>query len=133
MKALLYIRLLAKNQTMAYGNPVLEQVKRLFPDVAALDVDSQSGELVLHYATQLLQNSEQTIVCIDSAAPDEGFGSLFPVLELALEGQKEQLILFRNSHTRLRRMVEARPALQMKQVENDEELLQEVKGFYSLK
>jgi hypothetical protein len=131
MKALLYLRLLTEDQTIAYGNPLLEQIKSQFPDLAVLDVDSQSGELVLHYAKQLLQDSEQLIVCVDSAAADAGFGSVFPLLELVLEGRKEQLIVFRTGHTRLQRMVQARPELQMKVVEDDVELLSEVHQFYT--
>jgi predicted lysophospholipase L1 biosynthesis ABC-type transport system permease subunit len=131
MKALLYLRLLTEDQTIAYGNPLLEQVKNQFPEVAVLDVDSQSGELVLHYAKQLLQNSERLIVCIDSSASDAGFGSVFPLLELVLEGRKEQLIVFRTEHTRLQRMVQARPELQVKAVQDDAELLQEVQRFYT--
>ncbi|MBC5774277.1 hypothetical protein H8S95_09410 [Pontibacter sp. KCTC 32443] len=131
MKALLYIRLLADTQTIAYGNPVLEQVKIQYPDAAVLDIDSQSGELVLHYARQLLQDSEELIVCIDSNAPDVGVGSIFPLLELILEGQKRQLILLKNSHHRLQRMVQARPELQMKMVQDDVELLRAVKEFYT--
>jgi hypothetical protein len=131
MKALLYLRLLTEDQTIAYGNPVLEQLTKQFPDVAVLDVDSQSGELVLHYAKQLLQSAEQVIVCVDSASANADFGSVFPLLELLLEGQKEQLIVFRNGHNRLQRMVQARPELQMKAVQDDAELLRVVKEFYS--
>jgi hypothetical protein len=131
MKALLYLRLLAEDQAIAYGNPLLELMKKELSDVAVLDVDSQSGELVLHYAKQLLQNSEQLIVCVDSAAADAGFGSVFPLLELVLEGRKEQLIVFRTEHTRLQRMIQARPELQMKVVQDDAAWLQEVHQFYT--
>jgi hypothetical protein len=131
MKALLYIRLLTDDQTIVYQNPLLEQVKKLFPDVAVLDVDSQSGELVLHYAKKLLQDATQVLVCLDCANADAGFGSVFSLLELLLEGQKVQLILFRNNHNRLLRMVQARPELQMKVVQDDVELLHEVQQFYS--
>jgi hypothetical protein len=131
MKALLYIRLLTDDQTIVYQNPLLEQVKKQFPDVAVLDIDSQSGELVLHYAKKLLQDATQVLVCLDSANADAGFGSIFSLLELLLEGQKDQLILFRNTHNRLLRMVQARPELQMKVVQDDVEFLQEVQRFYS--
>jgi hypothetical protein len=131
MKALLYLRLLTEDQTIAYGNPLLEQIKSQFPDLAVLDVDSQSGELVLHYAKQLLQTSERLIVCIDSSAADAGFGSVFTLLELVLEGRKEQLIVFRNVHSRLLRIVQARPELQMKAIQDDAALLQEVHQFYT--
>ena len=131
MKALLYICLLSEASTIVYGSPVLEQVKTKLPDVAVLDIDSQSGELVLHYAKQLLQDSEQVIVCIDSAAADSGFGSVFPLLKLVLEGQKDQLIVFRSEHTSLQRIVQARPELQMQAVQDDVELIQVMKEFYS--
>jgi hypothetical protein len=131
MKALLYIRLLTDDQTIVYQNSLLEQVKKKFPDVAVLDVDSQSGELVVHYAKKLLQDATQVIVCLDSATADAGFGSIFSLLELLLEWQKEQLILFRNNHNRLLRMVQARPELEAKVVQDDVEFLQEVQRFYS--
>ena len=131
MKSLLYISLLADNQPVNYGNAVLDQVKKHFPEVAVLDVDSKSDQLVLHYAKQLLQDSEQVIVCIDSAAADSGFGSVFPLLKLVLEGQKDQLIVFRSEHTSLQRIVQARPELQMQAVQDDVELIQVMKEFYS--
>jgi len=129
MKALLYISLLAENQTINYSNAVVEQVKKQFPEVAVLDVDNRSDQLVLHYAKQLLQTADQLIVCIDSATPDAGFGSLFSLLELLLENPKDQLILFRNEHTRLQRMVQARAELKAVSVNSDDELLEQVKNF----
>ncbi|NDK57165.1 hypothetical protein [Pontibacter fetidus] len=131
MKALLYIRLLAEDQTIVYGNPLLEQVKKQLPDVAMLDVDSGSGELVLHYARKLLQEATQVIVYIESATMDAGFGSIFPLLELVLEGQKEQLIVFRNEHSRLQRMVQARPELKAIVGQDDVDLIKVAKQFYS--
>ncbi|NEM96647.1 hypothetical protein [Pontibacter burrus] len=131
MKALLYIRLLSKGETIAYSNPVLDQVKQQLPDVAVLDLDSRSDQLVLHYARQLLKEASQTIVCIDSTTPDAGFGSIFSLLEPMLESEKKQLILFRNSHHRLQRMVQARQELQLKMMQDDVELLQVVGQFYS--
>lgn len=131
MKALLYIRLLDENQTIAYSNPMLDQAKKLLPDVAILDLDSQSDQLVLHYARQLLKEATQTIVCIDSATPDAGLGSIFSLLEPILESEKSQLFLFRSKHNRLQRMLQARPELQVKMMQDDAELLQVVQEFYS--
>jgi hypothetical protein len=131
MRSLLYIRLLAEGQTINYSNPILELVKNQFPDAGLLDIDSQSGELVLHYARQMLQDSERVAIVLDSTTTDAGFGKVFPLIELLLGGGKEQLILFRNDHNRLLRMVKARPELYIKQVQSDEELVQEIAAFYS--
>lgn len=131
MKALLYIRLLGEGETIAYSNPVLDQVKKQLPDVALLDLDSRSDQLVLHYARQLLKEASQTIVCINSTTPDSDFGSVFSLLELILESEKKQLILFRKNHNRLQRMVQARPELNAIVAQNDAELLQAVEQFYS--
>ncbi|MBB6609915.1 hypothetical protein H7F15_02595 [Pontibacter sp. Tf4] len=131
MKAFLYIRLLSDGETIVYGNPVLDQVKKLSPDVALLDLDSRSEQLVLHYAKQLLHEATQTIVCIDSTTPDAGFGNVFPLLEQVLESENNQLILFRNSHHRLQRMVQARPELKAIVVQDNAALLQAVEQFYS--
>ena len=131
MKALLYISLLAENQPVNYSNAVLEQVKKQFPEVAVLDIDSKSDQLVLHYAKQMLQIADQLIVCIDGATSDAGFGSIFSLVELLLENPKEQLILFRNEHTRLQRMVQARPELKSVLVNSEDELLEQVKVFLS--
>jgi len=98
--------------------------------VAVLDVDPKSDQLVLHYAKQMLQTADQLIVCIDSATPDAGFGSIFPLVELLLENPKEQLILFRNEHTRLQRMVQARPELRAVLVNSEDELLEQVKHVF---
>ncbi|MEJ8757784.1 hypothetical protein WG947_12290 [Pontibacter sp. H259] len=129
MIAFLYIHLLSDDQTVAYGTPLLDQVKKQFPDMAVLDVDSQSGELVLHYARQMLQEASKVIVCINSTTPDAGFGSIFPLLELLLANPNEQLILFRNEHIRLQRLVQARPELKAEIVQTEEEVLDQVRRF----
>jgi len=125
MQAFLYLDLTA---AAAYRKPLPEQVQQELPAVAVLDIDAQSSELVLHYALRLLRESEKAVLYIKADATATNFGTAMPLLEELFHAGENRFILLAGDHPRLLRMLQARPQVQFKQV-NDEEALEMVKQF----
>ncbi|WP_162051464.1 hypothetical protein [Pontibacter pamirensis] len=125
MQAFLYIELTTHT---TYSKPLPEQVKRQLPEVAVLDIDAGSDELLQHYALRLLRESDQAVVCIKADANTPGLGKAMAILEELFEEKAGRLVLLLGEHSRLQRMFQARPHVQLRQVE-EEEALNEVKQF----
>ncbi|MCJ8165488.1 hypothetical protein MKJ04_11600 [Pontibacter sp. E15-1] len=112
----------------AYRKGLPEKVQQILPEAAVLDVDSTSGELVLHYALRLLRESEKAVVYIKADATVTGFGGILPLLEELFDGNEQRLILLSGDYPRLLRMLQARPQVQFAQV-NEQDALEAVKQF----
>ncbi|MHA6246415.1 hypothetical protein ACXYMU_00645 [Pontibacter sp. CAU 1760] len=125
MQAFLYLDLKA---VAAYHKALPAHVKKELPAVAVLDVDTSSGELTLHYALRLLRESEKAVVYVSADASRADFGGTMPLLEELFEGRAETLVLLDGNHPRLLRMLQARPQVQFRQV-NEEEALAVTKAF----
>ncbi|RDV15531.1 hypothetical protein DXT99_08560 [Pontibacter diazotrophicus] len=125
MQAFLYIELTTH---ITYRKPLPEQVKQQLPEVAVLDIDAESDELIQHYALRLLRESDQAVVCIKADATAPGLGKAMALLEELFEEKAGRLVLLLGEHSRLQRMFQARPHVQLRQV-GEEEVLEEVKRF----
>lgn len=129
MQAFLYLDL---TSAAAYRKSLPEQVQQQLPAVAVLDVDVTSGELVMHYALRLLQESERAVVYIHTDATVTSFGAIMPLLEELFEGRENMLVLLGDDHPRLLRMLKARAQVQFRQVD-ETEALAAVKAFLDMK
>ncbi len=127
MQGFLYLDLSASN---TYTKPVVEQVKQQLPGVAILDLDAQSDEVMLHYAKRFLEESERAVICFKAPEPEAGFGKLMPLLEELLQEQPDRLLLLLGNHTRLERIAQVRPELIFKKVQDQEELLREMRLYF---
>ena len=125
MQAFLYIEITAAT---TYRKPLPEQVKQELPEVAVLDIDAQSDDLLQHYALRLLHESDKAVVCIKADAATNELGKAMPLLEELFQEKAGRLILLLGEHPRLQRMFRARPLVQFKQVE-EQDALKEVKQF----
>ena len=125
MQAFLYINLTA---TTPYHQPVPEQVKKALPQIAVLDVDAASGELVQHYALRLLRDAAKAVVCIKADESVADISALMPFLEELFQEHPQRHVLLQGQHDRLQRMFAARPAVSFKVV-GEEEVLEEVEQF----
>lgn len=125
MQAFLYIEIIS---TSTYSKPLPEAVKQQFPEVAVLDIDAQSDELLQHYALRLLRESDRAVVCIKADATVTDLGKVMALLEELFQEKENRLVLLLSEHPRLQRMFQARPQVQFKQVE-EENVLEEVKRF----
>lgn len=130
MRAFLHLNLAAPDQFASYQQPEVQLVKNHFPEVAVLDLDAASDEMLLHYARRLLLETEQIVVCIraDEQASFQLFATL---LETMLQAQYQLLVLFFGENQRVQRILEARPQLNVEQVNSDADLLEKLKVFYS--
>lgn len=129
MRAFLYLNLTEEGQLTSYRQPDMELVKTLFPDVALLDLDAASDEVLVHYAKRMMQEATQIAVCI-KVEEQASFRSLMALLEDLLQAKGEQLILLRGENARLQRILEARPQLHFKQVKTATELITELALFF---
>ncbi|MFD2069360.1 hypothetical protein ACFSKU_20925 [Pontibacter silvestris] len=120
---------LSSTAGVTFQQPLLEQVTEQYPELSILDLDTQSDELMQHYAKKLLQEAEQSIICIKGDRLNIGFGKLTPILEELLRPEKGRLVLLLGWHSRLQRMLQARPLLQFKQVEDEDRVLEETEQF----
>ena len=125
MQAFLYLDLTA---AAAYRKPLPEQVQQELPAVAVLDIDAQSSELVLHYALRLLRESEKAVLYIKADATATNFGTAMPLLEELFQGGENRFILLAGDHPRLLRMLQARPYINFRLLE-EEGALEMVKQF----
>jgi hypothetical protein len=125
MHAFIYLDLTA---SATYIKPLLGQVKQQLPEVAVLDIDAESDELLRHYALRLLRESDKAVIYIQADAAATGFGNIMALLEELFQEQAGRLLLLQGDHPRLLRMFRARPQVQFKQVK-EEDALGEVKLF----
>ena len=126
MQAFLYINLAT---SISYKQPVLEHVKTALPQLAILDMDAQSGELVQHYALQLLKEAEQAVLCIKADESITDFSAMMPLLEELFLEKPGRLVLLQGQQSRLQRMFSAREGIKYKFVV-EEEVVDEVQAFF---
>ncbi|WP_199688411.1 hypothetical protein [Pontibacter oryzae] len=127
MQAFLYFDL---TDSGAYQKPVVAQVRQAFPNIAVLDLDTTSDELLQHYARRMLREATQSIVCIKADESTKNLGSLMPLLEEIFRKGPQRLVILEGEHARLRRMFDARPHVRYLKVEPGQ-VLEEVKRFLS--
>ena len=125
MQAFLYIEV---TTATTYRKPLPEEVKQQLPEVAVLDIDAQSDELLLHYALRLLQESDKMVVCIKADSTEPGLGKVMGLMEELFHEKANRLILLLGDHSRLQRMFQARPQVQFKKVAEGE-VVEQVKQF----
>lgn len=127
MQAFLYFDL---TDSGAYQKPVAAQVRQAFPNIAVLDLDATSDELLQHYAHRMLREATQSIICIKADESTKDLGSLMPLLEEIFREGPQRLVLLDGEHARLRRMFDARPHVRFLDVASAE-VLPQVKRFLS--
>lgn len=115
--------LLDLTSTTDFQRPLLAQVKQTWPEVVTLDVDTASGELLLHYALRLLREADKAVVLVQVDERTPGFGSAMPLVEELLLAQEGRMILLLGRHPRLQRMLQARPHIAFKQILDEAEAL----------
>ncbi|GAB3193944.1 hypothetical protein ABID22_000391 [Pontibacter aydingkolensis] len=126
MQAFLYFNLATP---ATYRQPLLEQVKAALPQVAILDMDTKSGELVQRYALQLLRDAAQAVVVIKADESITDLSALMPLLEELFLEKPERLVLLQGAQARLQRMLSARQNLKYKVVA-EEEVVPEAQEFF---
>ncbi|GHA66763.1 hypothetical protein [Pontibacter akesuensis] len=126
MQAFLYLNLTTEK---AYAQPLVDQVRQTFPELAILDLDAQSDELLQHYALRLLRESERAVVSIKADETTVDLTGAMPLLEELFQGGTQRLVLLLGQHARLQRIFAARPHVVFQVVEEGE-VVEEVKGYF---
>lgn len=126
MQAFLYFDL---TDSGAYQKPVAAQVRQAFPDIAVLDLDTTSDDLLQHYARRMLREATQSIICIKADESTKDLGSLMPLLEEIFREGRQRLVLLEGEHARLRRMFDARPSI-IYSVVSEQEVVRKTKEFF---
>lgn len=130
MLAFLYLNLTVSEQPVSYQQAEVQLVKAYFPDVALLDMDADSDEMLLHYAKRMIQEADQLVVCL-KAEEGASLQLLTTVLEAMQQAKGQHVILLRGENQRLHRILQARPQLNFRKVSPEAELLEGLNTFYS--
>jgi hypothetical protein len=130
MQAFLLLDLTSAGKPASYQQADVNLVKVNFPDVALLDLDATSDELLVYYAKRVMQEAAQLVVCI-KADENTSFRNLTPLLESLLQGNEQQLVLLRGESHRLQRMIKARPYVKFKKVDSTSDVIAELEQFYT--
>jgi biopolymer transport protein ExbD len=130
MQAFLLLDLTSAGKPVSYQQADVNLVKVNFPNVALLDLDATSDELLVHYAKRMMQEAAQLVVCI-KADENTSFRNLTPLLESLLQGNEQQFVLLRGESHRLQRMIEARPYVKYKKVDSTSDVIAELEQFYT--
>ncbi len=130
MRAFLFLNLEVSEHPVSYAQPEVQLVKKHFRDVAILDMDAASDEMLLHYARRMLQEADQSVVCVKANDP-ASFRSMISILEETPQAKGSLLFLLIGENQRLQRIMAARPTLKFEEVKSDVDLLQKLSAFYS--
>ncbi|GGG08126.1 hypothetical protein [Pontibacter amylolyticus] len=119
MQAFLFIDLAEET---AFDKPILNMVRQHAPAIPVFDVDANSDAALQQYAVRLLQENQETVVCIKSGAGE--LNRLMPLLEELLLPHAQRHILLIGQQPRLLRMLQARPGIAYTLLADDEALRQ---------
>ncbi len=103
MAAFIYVEL-GQNSHFSYHKPILEQVKKQFPDLSFLDLDTFSEEFLINQACQLVELASKCGVYFTSLEPDASFGATLRLAEVLIRRQQPTLVVLQGTHTRLERL-----------------------------
>lgn len=95
----------------AYHQPLLTAVKRCFPALTCLDLDSFSEEFLIMQAGRLLAQADRCVVYFASAAPETPPGATLLLAEVLLRRPAASLVGLQGQHTRFERLFAQRPNL----------------------
>lgn len=114
MRAFILISL-ADRPSQAYGQLVLQEVKQLpAGDLAVLDLDAFSEEMLINYARRLIQEAEAFVVYFKVENENAAFGTSLKIVEEIIRHFKPGLILIEGHHQRLQTIMQSRPHLACK-------------------
>jgi hypothetical protein len=119
MQAFLLIDL---SEASAFDQPILTQVRQLFPAIPVFDVDTQSNAVLQQYAVRFLQENPETVVCVKAGEGE--LNRLMPVLEELLQPNAQRHTLLIGEQPRLLRMLQARTGIAYTLLADEEALRQ---------
>jgi hypothetical protein len=115
----------------SYNRPLLQWLKAQAPEIAVLDIDSYSDEMLISQAGRLLREAIFYAVYFKVAETNAQLGSAFKLVEEIIREDKPGLILIEGDHARLTAIVQARPHLQLKTVTSPEEVKRHLAEYFT--
>ncbi len=119
----------ADEPSYSYENPFLSQVKKQFPEIVYLDIDSFSDDFLVTQACQLVEQAEVCVVYFTSTAPAARMGSSARLAEVLIRKQNKSLVGLQGANTRIERLFTARTHLSFLLNPGQEMLLTRLASF----
>ncbi|PVY44106.1 hypothetical protein [Pontibacter virosus] len=119
MQAFLLIDL---SEETSFDKPILRMVRQHAPAIPVFDVDARSDTTLQQYGVRLLQENQETVVCIKGGSGD--LNRLMPLLEELLLPHAQRHILLIGQQPRLLRMLQARTGIAYTLLSDEEALRQ---------
>jgi hypothetical protein len=114
MRAFIFISL-SDAPSFAYQQPVLEWVKQAGAlNLATLDIDAFSDEMLVNYACRLVQEAPHYAVYFKMERADAPLGASLKIIEEIIRDNKPGLVLLEGEHQRLKAIMQSRPHLNFK-------------------
>jgi hypothetical protein len=108
-----------------FNIPVMDYVKEQNLNIIIYDIDNHSDSLITNYATQLIQDSEQSLIYIE-AQPDIDFNNLFPLITNILDNPEGKQIIIKGSNHKLEKMMRIFPYAAMTENTSISEAIQPI-------
>jgi hypothetical protein len=121
-----------KPATFSYQRPLLSWLKARNPEIVVLDLDSFSDEILVTQAGRLVQEAAKFAIYFKVTEPNANLAGAFKLLEEIIREDKTGFILIEGTHTRLTAIVQARPHLQLKLVDNPAEVKPHLENYFTL-
>jgi hypothetical protein len=103
----------------------MDYVKEQDLNIIIYDIDNHSDSLITNYATQLIQDSEQSLIYIE-AQPDIDFNNLFPLITNILDNPEGKQIIIKGSNHKLEKMMRIFPYAAMTENTSISEAIQPI-------
>jgi len=118
--------------SFSFQRPLLSWLKAQNAEIAVLDVDSLSDEMLTTQAGRLMQEAAKYAIYFKVAEPNANLGAAFKLVEEIIKEEKPGLIIIEGTHARLTAIVQSRPHLQYTPVNSPEEVKLHLKEYFTL-
>ena len=88
----------------SYQKPILEKLKRRFPEGVYLDLDSFSEDYLTGQACRMVEEADKSVLYFTSSEPDAPLGSALRLAEILIRQSPASLVVLQGQHTRLERL-----------------------------
>ena len=123
---------LSSNAFYSFQQPIIQWLNQKAPEIATLDIDAASDEMLVNHAGGLMQEAELYAVYFKVIEPNANLGKAFRVVEEIIRDNKPGFIIVAGTHTRLTNIIEARPQLTLMSLQNEIDIQQQLTNYFNL-
>lgn len=114
----------------SYQKPLLAQIKKQFPSVEYLDLDTYSDEFLITQACQMVEQANSCGIYFKILDSEAALGAILRLAEVVIRRTQNGLVVLQGSHSRLERLFSHRPTLIFLKNPNEHSLLEQLGNFY---